>query len=123
MRTPRSAAVWARVSGSGDSLFSPSVSSTITADLYVPLGTGVGEGVGVCLFFVPAVRETLEGGGFVAPRGRGGGGGGGGLVRVGGRWGGGGFGGEIRGFERGFYAMGEGADKGRAPLHTPIFQI
>src|SRR6266498_4758540 len=38
MRTPRSAARSAAIAGSGDSLFSPSVNRTITADGYQPCG-------------------------------------------------------------------------------------
>ena len=46
IRIPWSAAACAAVAGSGDSLFSPSVSRTMTADVWVPAGTGVGAGVG-----------------------------------------------------------------------------
>ena len=46
MRTPRSAASRAAWSGSGLSLFSPSLMSTMSAGACVPGGTGVGSGVG-----------------------------------------------------------------------------
>ena len=41
-RMPRSAACWATSIGSGRSVFSPSLSSTMTVDASLPGGTGAG---------------------------------------------------------------------------------